>query len=101
MGTDLFPMFLEKVPHWNIEIVSGTSDPNCPFTGTFRWVNCLGRTINVDTYDWTVNDIPAGKTTEYEGITLTTVKGCGHVIPTYCPEPGLEFLRNFFSRTKK
>ena len=83
-----------------MEIVSGTGDPCCPYTGTLRWVHCLGRTVQKEGYDWFVEGNVAGKTTEYDGITLTTVKACGHMIPLYCPKPGLEFLRNYLNRKK-
>lgn len=64
-------------------------------------MNCLGRENKKPTYNWKIDGNVAGQTTEHEGITFTTVKGCGHTIPTYCPEPGLEFIRNYLSRTTK
>jgi hypothetical protein len=65
-----------------------------------RWIECLGRNITNE-YEWKVDDINAGYTVEYDGITFTTVKGCGHLIPSYCPKPGFEFIQNFLNRRKK
>ena len=32
---------------------------------------------------------------DYEGLSLVTVKGCGHTIPTYCPAAGYAFFENW------
>ena len=37
----------------------------------------------------------AGSIVEFDGIDFVTVKGCGHTIPTYCPEAGLAFFENW------
>jgi len=32
----------------------------------------------------------------FDGITLTTVHGAGHEVPTYKPQAALELINNFF-----
>mmetsp|Transcript_29352 Transcript_29352/g.45182 ORF Transcript_29352/g.45182 Transcript_29352/m.45182 type:complete len:103 (+) Transcript_29352:1139-1447(+) len=98
--TKLFPVFFEHAPHWKIEIVSGASDTVCAFTGTLKWINCLDKKIINDWTNWYVDGDVAGSTIDFEGITYTSVKGCGHLIPTYCPKKGLEFFRNYINKVK-
>ena len=31
--------------------------------------------------------------------TFQTVKHCGHTIPTYCPQPGFQFFKDFVDGT--
>lgn len=82
-----------------MEIVSGTADPDCPTTSSDRWTYCLGYPIKEDYKAWNVDSRVAGGTIQYDGLTFSTVTACGHTIPTYCPEPGLVFWKNFLSRT--
>jgi len=91
----LFPKFFAKAPEWKIWVVSGTADAAVPFLGTERWMNCLGRK-NIGKYrPWLVDGDVAGMVNEWDGISLVTVKGCGHTIPTYCPKEGYVFFANY------
>ena len=42
----------------------------------------------------------AGYRVEFEGLSLTTVHGAGHLVPATRPEPGLEVLRKFLAGVK-
>jgi len=75
-----------------MEIVSGTADANCPTTMSDRWINCLGYEVTTDSTNWNLDSRVAGLTIIYDGLTYTTVTGCGHTLGTYCPAPGLAFF---------
>jgi len=93
----LFPKFFAKRPDWKILVVSGTADAAVPFIGTQRWMGCLGRNVVNDTRSWLLDGQVAGSIMDWEGISLATVKGCGHMIPLYCPEAGYAFFANWLS----
>jgi len=78
-----------------ILVVSGDADSAVPFEGTLRWMNCLGRPVKKDWSNWMLNQDVAGSKMEWEGITFVSVKGCGHTIPSYCPEAGFAFWQNY------
>eukprot|EP00466_Bigelowiella_natans_P007458 jgi/Bigna1/92838/estExt_fgenesh1_pm.C_800008 len=95
---NLFPKFFAKAPEWKIWVVSGTADSAVPFLGTERWMNCLGRK-NLGKYrPWLLDGDVAGMINEWDGISLVTVKGCGHTIPTYCPKEGYAFFQNYLTK---
>lgn len=93
----LFPKFFEKRPDWKILVVSGDADSAVPFLGTQRWMECLGRTVKNDWRAWHMDKDVAGMIKDWDGISLVTVKGCGHTIPTYCPEAGFAFFDNWLT----
>ena len=93
----LFPKFFTQRPDWKILVVSGTADAAVPFLGTERWMECLKRPVTDDWRAWKLNGDVAGMVKDWDHISLVTVKGCGHTIPTYCPEAGYAFFRNWLS----
>eukprot|EP00656_Telonema_subtile_P042700 TRINITY_DN4850_c0_g1_i2.p1 TRINITY_DN4850_c0_g1~~TRINITY_DN4850_c0_g1_i2.p1 ORF type:complete len:483 (-),score=87.57 TRINITY_DN4850_c0_g1_i2:257-1705(-) len=93
----LFPKFFERRPDWKVAVVSGTADAAVPFLGTQRWMECLGRNVTTDWRAWKMNGDVAGMVKDWDQISLITVKGCGHTIPTYCPEAGYAFFKNWLS----
>jgi carboxypeptidase C (cathepsin A) len=95
----LFPHFFEKAANWSIAVVSGTADAAVPFIGTERWMNCLGRPVKNDFRPWKLNGDVAGMIKDYDQMSFVTVKGCGHTIPTYCPEAGYAFFANWIQNS--
>ncbi|ETO24192.1 hypothetical protein RFI_12965 [Reticulomyxa filosa] len=116
----IYPEFFSKAPQWKITIVSGDADAAgiykntnallkrvvvyfmlfvLPFMGTQRWIECLGRPVVVDWTNWWMDQDVAGSYKIYDGITFQTVKGCGHTIPTYCPEQGFLFFEQYINGT--
>jgi len=94
----LFPKFFAQAPDWKIAVVSGTADAAVPFIGTERWMECLGRDVVEDWKLWTLHGDVAGAVKTYApNMQFISVKGCGHTIPTYCPEPGFVMLDNWLS----
>ena len=83
-------------------IVSGTADAAVPFIGTERWMECLGQPVLEDWKLWYLNQDVAGAVKAYQAgsggsMQFISVKGCGHTIPTYCPEAGFAMLDNWLN----
>jgi hypothetical protein len=95
----LFPNFFSKAPHWQISVISGDADAAVPFIGTLRWIECLGRDIVKDWFNWFYKEDVAGSVKIYDGITFQSVKDCGHTIPSYCPPQGFLFFEQFINGT--
>jgi len=91
----LFPRFFDEAPDWKIWVVSGDADAAVPFLGTERWMECLGRELVVPQEAWMMDGEVAGTKRVWDRMTLLTVKGCGHTIPTYCPKSGYKFFADF------
>jgi len=92
----LFQKFFELAPDWKILIFSGDVDSAVPFTGTLRWIECLGRPVVQDWRNWWLDGDAAGIQKDFDRISYVTIKGCGHTVPTYCPEAGYQFYANWF-----
>ena len=97
----LFPTFFSKKPDWKITVVSGDADSAVPFIGTQRWIECLDRDVVKDWFNWKwfdgFNNDVGGSVKVYDGITFQTIKGCGHTIPSYCPEQGYLFFQQYIN----
>ncbi len=78
-------------------VVSGDADAAVPFIDSQQWVECLARPVVHDWANWFLNEDVAGSYKEFEGIAFATVKGCGHTIPTYCPEAGYAMWANYLA----
>ena len=83
-----------------IQVVSGTADAAVPFLGTERWMECLGREVTDDWEAWKLEGQVAGMAKRWGQLSLVTVKGCGHTIPSYCPEAGYAMLEHFLPRSE-
>jgi len=68
----LFPELFEKTS-WKIWIVSGTSDSECSFSGTLRWMNCLERPVKNKWTNWYFNGNLGGSIMDWDRITYFSV----------------------------
>eukprot|EP01061_Rhynchopus_euleeides_P003466 TRINITY_DN12714_c0_g1_i1.p1 TRINITY_DN12714_c0_g1~~TRINITY_DN12714_c0_g1_i1.p1 ORF type:complete len:473 (+),score=213.43 TRINITY_DN12714_c0_g1_i1:37-1455(+) len=93
----IYPKFFEKRPDWKLIVISGDVDAAVPLLGTERWMHCLGRSMKKAWHKWELNEDVAGMKVDWDKISLVTVKGCGHTIPTYCPEAGYQFFENWLT----
>merc|ERR1719282_1157311 len=74
----LYQRFIAET-NWRILIFSGDVDSAVPYLGTQRWVGCLGAPVVHSCTNWRFNTQIAGAYTVYDGISLLSVKGCGHM----------------------
>nr|AIG55831.1 secreted protein [Achlya hypogyna] len=74
----------------SVLIYSGDADAVVDFIGTQRWIGSLNLSITDEWHAWYGPDLQlAGYTQGYDGLTFTTVKGAGHMVPAVRPLHGL------------
>jgi len=88
--SSMFPVY-EFLLQSNIKILvfSGDVDAIVPVTGTMTWLNKLGKPIVKAKRAWYVNDQVGGRVTEYQGLTFSTVRNAGHMVPYTQPDRAL------------
>ncbi|CAM6105507.1 unnamed protein product [Calypogeia fissa] len=82
-----------------ILIFSGDTDAIVPVTGTRAWINTLNLNITRDWRPYYVNSQVGGYVTEYDGLTLATVRGAGHMVPYTQPVRALHLFKSFIDNT--
>lgn len=53
--------------------------------------------LTKDWRPWMYNGQTAGIRQDWKGLTFQTMKGCGHMVPYYCPEIGFVFFENWLN----
>ncbi|KAJ0981351.1 hypothetical protein J5N97_009606 [Dioscorea zingiberensis] len=76
-------------------LYSGDVDSVCPVTSTQYSINLLGLTVQTPWRPWYTNDEVGGYVVGYEGLTFATVRGAGHLVPSYQPERALTMIKSF------
>ena len=79
---------------------SGDTDGAVPLIGTRNWINSLGRTVLEEWRPFYIQDSEtkqhlAGYIEEYDGLTLGTVHGAGHMTPQYKPAASYRLIFNW------
>lgn len=94
-------------------IMSGDDDTVCATRGTQQFIWELGRKVVSEWAPWRMDDGPgcdqtpkgqacsqvAGYAVQFDGLSLVTVHGAGHLVPATRPAQGLEVLRRFLNDT--
>ncbi|WVZ03196.1 hypothetical protein V8G54_024002 [Vigna mungo] len=83
-----------------IWVYSGDTDGSVPVTGTRYSLQRLGLRIVEDWTPWYTSQQVGGWRTIYDGLTFVTMRGAGHQVPTYTPEPALQLLQHFLANRK-
>jgi len=84
-------------------IYSGDSDFSVPYTDSEYWTSTqMGLTAIREWQAWYYNDNEgsqvAGFVTDYQGgFTFATIKGSGHMVPQYAPQPSFVFFQRFLA----
>lgn len=89
-------------------VFSGDDDAVCATLGTQQFVWDLGLPVKAPWAPWTMDDGPgcpggpackqvAGFVTLFDGLSLVTVHGAGHLVPATRPAQGLQVLKNFLA----
>jgi hypothetical protein len=84
----------------NILVYSGDTDGAVPYVGTYAWISSLNLTVAGRNWEpWTYTawdgDQVAGFVTEYAGITFTTIRGSGHMVPQFRPQAAFYMFQRF------
>lgn len=82
----LYQRFFRDAPELRVLVFSGDADGAVPYLSTQRWIECLKRPIVKDWRPWLHQKQVQGFVKDYAGLSMLTLKGCGHMVPFYCPE---------------
>lgn len=81
-----------------ILVYSGDVDAIVPVVGTRRWVSRLGRPVVKPWKPWISGTKQVGGyVVEYDGITLATVRGAGHMVPYVQPERASTLIKGYLT----
>lgn len=78
-------------------IFSGDMDGRIPVLSTRYSVEALNLPTEIDWSPWYHKQQVAGWTQVYKGMILATVRGAGHMVPTFQPARALALLQGFLS----
>ncbi|XP_057955749.1 serine carboxypeptidase 1-like [Malania oleifera] len=76
-------------------IYSGDIDGRVPITSSRYSINSLKLPVLSAWRPWYTNNEVGGYVVQYKGMTLATVRGAGHTVPTYQPERALIMISSF------
>ncbi|CAI8606347.1 unnamed protein product [Vicia faba] len=79
----------------SIWIYSGDTDGRVPITSTRYSINSLNLPIHTAWRPWYNYKEVGGYLIGYEGLTLITVRGAGHMVPSYQPQSTLTLISSF------
>ncbi|XP_051142790.1 serine carboxypeptidase 1-like [Andrographis paniculata] len=76
-------------------LYSGDIDANVPVTSTRYAINSLKLPVEAAWDAWYHDNEVGGYVVVYKGLTFVTVRGAGHLVPSYQPERALFMLSSF------
>ncbi|KAK2452511.1 calponin [Trifolium repens] len=79
----------------SIWIYSGDIDGRVPITSTKYSINSLKLPVNTAWRPWYTGKEVGGYVIGYKGLTLVTVRGAGHMVPSYQPHRALSMISSF------
>ncbi|KAJ4724616.1 Carboxypeptidase [Melia azedarach] len=80
-------------------IYSGDTDAVVSVTSTRYSIAALKLPIKTPWYPWYTNDEVGGYVVAYEGLTFVTVRGAGHLVPSWQPKRALTMISSFLHGT--
>ena len=89
---------VHKVP--TFIVYNGDLDLVCDFLGDQRFVDSLGYKLTHKLKAWVNKKRIGGFVKRYEGITFTTVRGAGHMVPSDQPEAALAIVKELIGIQK-
>lgn len=92
---------IQKLMASNISvwIYSGDVDGRVPVTSSKYSINTLKLPIKTSWRSWPLDKQVGGYVVEYEGLVFVTVRGAGHLVPSYQPERALTMISSFLQGT--
>ncbi|KAF8692521.1 hypothetical protein HU200_039622 [Digitaria exilis] len=76
-------------------LYSGDADGRVPVIGSRCCVEALGLPIKTQWQPWYLNKQVAGRFVEYQGMTMATIRGAGHLVPLNKPAEGFALIDTF------
>ncbi|XP_062020307.1 serine carboxypeptidase 1-like [Rosa rugosa] len=80
-------------------IYSGDTDASVPGTSSRYSINRLKLPIEKPWRPWNANGEVGGYVIGYRGLTFATVRGAGHMVPSYQPQRALTLISSFLQGT--
>lgn len=74
---------------------SGDIDGAVPTKGTYNWIQTMNQTVVDPWRPYMYDGHVAGYVEEYEGLTLATVHGAGHMVPEDKPQEAFYMIFNW------
>ena len=112
VAAPMMPVYEGLLKHKGLHmaIMSGDDDTVCATLGTQQFIWDLKLPVLSPWAPWYMNDGPgcpggdackqvAGYNVRFDGLSLITVHGAGHLVPSTRPTQGLEVLRRFLNGT--
>ncbi|KAJ4711530.1 Carboxypeptidase [Melia azedarach] len=77
-------------------VFSGDTDGRVPVTSTKNSINAMKLPVKTPWHAWYLNGEVGGYTQVYKGdLTLATIRGAGHQVPSYQPKRALSLVKHF------
>ncbi|KAK8449879.1 hypothetical protein SEVIR_7G280900v4 [Setaria viridis] len=76
-------------------LYSGDADGRVPVIGSRYCVEALGLPTKTQWQPWYLDKQVAGRFVEYQGMSMVTVRGAGHLVPLNKPAEGLTLINTF------
>ncbi|MED6120324.1 hypothetical protein PIB30_019835 [Stylosanthes scabra] len=81
----------------SIWIYSGDTDGRVPITSSRYSINALKLPLQTPWRSWSCANEVGGYVVGYKGLTLITVRGAGHTVPSYQPQRALTMISHFLN----
>ena len=100
--TDSPPSTLPAIRHLvdaklRVWVFSGDTDDRVPVTSTRYALRKLGLATVKEWREWFTTDQVGGYTLVYDGLTLVTVRGAGHMVPMITPVQASQVFAHFLA----
>ncbi|XP_012838143.1 PREDICTED: putative serine carboxypeptidase-like 23 [Erythranthe guttata] len=79
----------------SVWLYSGDIDINVPVTSTRYAINSLKLPVETPWRPWYLDNEVGGYVEGYKGLTFVTVRGAGHLVPSYQPQRALSVISSF------
>lgn len=95
---DISGFYLSQAGKLKMLVYNGDTDPAITSFAAQNWTSHLGLAIQQDWRPWTLDGCKhvGGYVTRYEGgLDFLTIRGAGHLVPTYKPDAAFVFIKSW------
>ncbi|KAI3461198.1 hypothetical protein Pfo_017861 [Paulownia fortunei] len=90
---------IENLMASGMRVWLGDIDANVPVTSTRYAINSLKLPVETAWRPWYFDNEVGGYVVGYKGLTFVTVRGAGHLVPSYQPQRALAMISSFLEGT--
>lgn len=95
---DLTGFYISQTDKLRMLVYNGDTDPAITSFAAQNWTSSLGLEVTQDWRPWTLDECQrvGGYVTRYAGgLDFLTIRGAGHLVPTYKPEAAFSFMKSW------